>query len=246
MIQPQPWLSFYANYTRSFGATNGIPLPGSAPLPPERGLQWEGGAKAEFFDKRLTATVAYYDIFKSGIVQTVQGTQFTTPVGLVESRGVELDVAGRIDENWSLIGNYAFDSAHIVADANGPTYLGLGGELGNWLQNVPRHAGSLWVKYEASGEYKGLSLGGGVVAVGERQGDNQNDFQLPGYARIDSMVMYRLQPWLIPTSSGIKNVTFQLNVKNLANTTYYSHALDRFSTTPGAPRNFMASIRVEF
>lgn len=246
VLQPLPWLSFYGNYSRSFGATNGMPAPRDPPFAPQRGLQWEGGAKAELFDGRLTATTAYYDIFKSGIVQTIPGTQFSRPVGLVESRGVELDVAGRIDENWSLIGNYSYDLAHIVADANGPTYLGLGGQLGNWLQNVPRHAGSLWVKYDALGDWRGLSLGGGVFAVGERQGDNQNDFQLPAYARIDGMVMYRLQPWMLPASSGVKNLTFQLNVKNLANTTYYAHALDRFSIFPGAPRTFIASIRAEF
>jgi iron complex outermembrane receptor protein len=241
VIQPQPWLSFYANYTRSFGATNGLPAPGNPPLPPERGLQWEGGVKAELLDKRLTVTIAYYDIHKSGIVQTIPGTPFSRPVGLVESQGAELDVAGRIDENWSLIGNYSYDDARIVGDVNGSWLTG--GQLGNRLQNVPRNAGSLWLKYDAQGDFKGLSLGGGVTAVGQRQGDNNNSFQLPGYARIDLMALWRLPSDLAPWA---KNVTLQLNVKNLANTTYYTNALDRFSIYPGAPRTFLGSLRVEF
>jgi iron complex outermembrane recepter protein len=241
VLQPLPWLSFYANYTRSFGASNGLPSPGNPPFAPEQGLQWEGGAKAELFDKRLTATLAYYDITKSGIVQSIPGTQFSRPVGLVESKGVELDVAGRIDDNWSLIGNYSYDDARIIKDAAGTPLTG--GELGNQLQNVPRHAGGLWVKYQALGELQGLSLGGGVVAVGERQGDNQNDFQLPAYARVDTMVMYRLPTRMAPWA---KIVTLQLNVKNLLDTTYYLHSYDRFSAAPGAPRTFIVSLRAEF
>lgn len=241
VLQPQPWLSFYANYTRSFGSSNGFPSPGNPTFSPERGLQWEGGVKAELLDKRLTATLAYYDITKSGVVQSIPGTQFSRPVGVVESRGVELDVTGRIDDNWSLIGNYSYDDARIIADANGTPLAG--GEQGNRLQNVPRHAGSLWVKYDASGEFKGLSLGAGVFAVGQRQGDNQNDFQLPGYARVDTMILYRLPAYLAPWA---KNVSLQFNIKNLLDTTYYLHSYDRFSIAPGAPRTFLASIRVEF
>lgn len=241
VIQPQPWLSLYANYTRSFGASNGIATPGNAPLPAERGLQWEGGVKAELFDKRLSATLAYYDITKSGVVQTIPGTQFSQPAGVVESKGVELDVAGRVDDNWSLIGTYSYTDARIIADASGAPATG--GQIGNRLQNAPLHSGSLWVKYDAFGELKGLSLGAGVVAVGQRQGDNQNDFQLPAYARVDTMIIYRLPDHLAPWT---KKLALQLNVKNLLDTTYYAHSADRFSIYAGAPRTFIASIRAEF
>ena len=74
-------------------------------------------------------------------------------------------------------------------------------ESGNRLQDVPLNAGALWLKYSASGPWNGLSVGGGVVAVGERAGDNQNDYALPGYARIDSMIQYR---WIPPAETGAK------------------------------------------
>ena len=160
---------------------NGIPAPGQPPLAPEHGLQWEGGVKAELLDKRLTATLAYYDIFKSNILAPVAGTPYSYPIGLAESRGVELDIAGRINDNWSLTASYAYDEARIRNGSAPNDFTGAAMNLnGNVLQDVPRHSGSLWLKYDASGELKGLTLGGGVVAVGERQGDNQNDFQLPG------------------------------------------------------------------
>jgi iron complex outermembrane recepter protein len=251
VLQPIPAISFYANYVRSFGATNGQPLPGNPPFPAERGLQWEGGVKAELLDKRLTATLAYYDIYKSGIVQSILGTQFSRPVGLVHSSGVEFDLAGRIDDNWSVIANYAYNDARIVSDASGPpqpnydgvTYFNAGGQLGNRLQNAPLHSGALWVKYNALGDFKGLSLGGGVVAVGERQGDNNNSFQLPAYSRVDTMISYQLPQQLTPWA---KLVTLQFNVKNLLNTTHYVNSLDRYGIAPGAPRNFVFSMRAEF
>ncbi len=244
VLNPVPWVSFYANYTRSFGMANGIPAPGQPPLAPEHGLQWEGGVKAELLDKRLTATLAYYDIFKSNILAPVAGTPYSYPIGLAESRGVELDIAGRINDNWSLTASYAYDEARIRNGSAPNDFTGAAMSLnGNVLQDVPRHSGSLWLKYDASGELKGLTLGGGVVAVGERQGDNQNDFQLPAYARIDALIAYRLRPGTVP---GVKNLTFQLNVKNLANTTYYQNSSTYYNIFPGAPRTFLASVRAEF
>ena len=42
-------------------------------------------------------------------------------------------------------------------------------------------------------------------------------------------------------------MAFQLNVYNLFDKTYYESTIgDRFSTTPGAPRTFLGSIRVEY
>jgi iron complex outermembrane receptor protein len=251
VLQPWPWLSFYANYVRSFGATNGLPLPGNPPFAPERGLQWEGGVKAELLDKRLVATLAYFDIYKSGIVQSVPGTRFAQPVGLVHSSGVELDVTGRIDDQWSVIANYAYNDTRIVSDSSGSPvpiydvvgYANLGGQLGNRLQNAPLHSGALWVKYEAHGDFDGLSLGGGVTAVGDRYGDNNNSFVLPAYSRVDALLSYRLPQYLTPWA---KLVTLQLNVKNLSDTKIFLHSNDRFSILPGPTRNFMLSLRAEF
>ncbi|MBG0812444.1 TonB-dependent siderophore receptor [Methylosinus sp. H3A] len=241
LIQPWSWLSLYGNYSRSFGVTNALPPSGVAVFAPQSGRQFEGGIKAELLDRRLTATIAYYDIVKSNVVQSIPGTTFSEVIGQVESEGVELDVNGRLDENWSVIANYAYDHAWVSKDSSGPAAFG--GREGRRLRDVPFHQGSVWVKYEAGGELTGLSLAAGVFAVGERQGDNNSSFQVPGYARVDTMIQYELPAFLVPWA---KKATAQLNVRNLLDTTYYSTATSRTAIYPGAPRTFMGSLRLEF
>lgn len=214
--------------------------PTGAPLPPQEGTQFEGGAKAEFLDGRLIATMAYYDIVKTNILARVPGSLFSTPIGEAKSKGVEFDVAGRINENWSLIGSFSHTNARVTEDS---TASGGRGNTGHRLTNVPLNAGNLWVKYDADGDVRGLSLGAGLNVVGERQGDLANTFQLPAYTLVNAMIMYRFQPACTP---WVKNLTAQLNVKNLLDVTYYEGSFDRFSIVPGALRTILASLRAEF
>jgi iron complex outermembrane receptor protein len=237
VLTPTPWFSFYGNFTRSFGVTNAVPIPGQPIFPPQTAQQFEGGVKIEFFDKRLTTTLAFYDITKTNIAQAVGGgSPFSTNVGRAESKGVEFDISGRINENWSLIGNYSHDDARIIQGMGISNNCGPGiscvnygtfvNESGNRLQNVPLNAGNIWVKYDADGNLKGLSLGGGLNINGLRQGDNQNTFQLPAYTLVNAMVLYRFRPEFLP---GVKNLTAQFNVKNLFNTTYYQNSSTNMS-----------------
>ncbi|WP_036287994.1 TonB-dependent siderophore receptor [Methylosinus sp. PW1] len=251
LIQPLPWLSIYGNYTRSYGSSN-VDGRTNTPLPPEIGVQYEGGVKAELLDKRLVATFAYFDIIKKNIARPVPGRQFTRLAGEAESRGVELDINGRIDDNWSIIANYSHIDVRFTKDDEGligrtttvgndvySNYL-----VGKRLAAVPRNQANLWVKYDADGDLAGLSVAGGVSYVDQRPGDDINTFVLPAYARIDGMASYKFKPsWLM---ANAPNMTFQVNVRNLAGTTYYESSNDRFSIAPGAPRSFLASLRAEF
>lgn len=235
ILQPQPWLSFYGSYSRSFGSTNAVVEPGAPSFDPEEGEQWEGGIKSELLDKRLTVTMAYFDITKTNIVQDIPGTIFSRPVGEVESKGFELDIAGRLDRNWSILANYAYADAVISEDEEG--------NEGNRLMNVPRHAGSAWLKYDFMESLRGFSLGGGVTAMGDRPGDNENSFVLPSFVRFDAMAQYELPEGLLPWG---KVTTLQLNVNNVFDEIYYTNSSDRLSIFPGDPRTYHFSLRSEF
>ena len=247
VYQPLPWLSFYANYTTSFGLNNGLDVMTHAALPPEKGLQWEGGVKTEFFDKRLSATMAFYDITKTNVPISVPGPMgvlFSEVAGAVESKGVEFDVTGRVNENWSLIANFSHDDVRIKegssfnpadpTDTINETFI-----AGNRFPGVPANAGNLWAKYDALGDFTGLSVAGGLNVIGSMQGDNANSVLLPQYTLLNAMISYRF-PW-----QGAK-ITAQLNVNNITNVTYYPTATSRVNIVVGAPRAILGSLRVEF
>ncbi len=237
-----PWLTVYGNYSQSLGANNGV-TSNSQPLAPQKGVQYEVGAKAEFLDKRLLATLALYDITKTNVpTPDPVNPAVSDVIGKARSKGVELDVTGRVTENWSLIANYSHIDARVTQGAlyNPVTEITTENAVaGNQLPSVPLNSGNLWAKYDANGALKGLSAAGGVNIVGAAQGDNANSFRLPTHAIVNSMLAYRF-------AIGGTYLTAQLNVKNLLDTTYYSSALTRFSVIPGAPRTVLGSLRIEF
>ncbi len=244
LVQPLPWLSLYGNFTQSLGANNGTTASNTVVLPPQKGLQWEGGVKAEFFDKRLSASIAYFDITKTNITEPDP----TNPnnvllVGKVRSQGLEFDLTGRVNANWSVIANYTHDDVRVVQGVERPNYAT---EItteqaiaGNVMPGSPRNYGNLWVKYEADGAFKGLSVAGGVTAVSSQFGDYANSFTLPSYALLNGMISYQFK------YNGY-TITAQLNAKNLTDTRYFSSAANRTTIIPGAPQTFIGSLRLEF
>jgi len=211
------------------------------------------GVKTEFFNGALTSTLAFFHLTKSNILTADLSTLDPTDqrvVGEQRSRGIELDISGQLSESISLIGSYAFTGTEVLED---PQQFDDGtgnivtteGNAGHRFANVPRHAGSLFAKYsfqEAS--LRGLSLGAGVFAASQRQGDLENSFQLPGYVRLDAFAAYE---WKL----GPPRITAQLNIENLSDKEYFESSnigegIPRFSVFPGAPLTVLGSIRLEY
>lgn len=227
VYQPWEWLSFYGNYTQSLGSANTAFDASGNVLKPQIGEQFEGGFKTSFFDGRLSSNVAYYHLTKQNLAIRVPGQPFSLPIGEARSQGVEVDIAGEIARGLSLILTYAYTDAKILK----------GDDQGNQLFNVPKHAGSLWARYDVPYEpLHGLSFGAGIFVQGKRPGDTANTYFLPSQARVDAMVRYRL-----PVAKS--RLSLQLNAYNLADETLYGGTLgDRFSINVGMPRTFIGSI----
>lgn len=242
LYQPLPWLSLYGNFTRSFGANNTSAT--GEPLPPQKGEQFEGGVKAELLDKRIMLTMAYFDITKTNIpTANPLNSMDTLLIGKARSQGFEFDLSGRIDDNWSVIANYTHDDVRTIEGSPLNPLTEFFTQLpvaGFKLGGSPRNYGNLWVKYDADGEFRGLSLGGGLTISESSLGDNANSFVLPGYTLVNAMLAYT-------TKIENLNVTAQLNVKNLTDVAYYpSSGSNRFNIMTGTPRTFLGSLRVEF
>ncbi|MDD5035031.1 MAG: TonB-dependent receptor [Methylococcaceae bacterium] len=242
LYQPAPWFSVYGSYVEGFNAQgDGRMDNGASPLP-ERSRQYEAGLKGEWLDGRLTSTLAYYHLTKenlsvphSNLEKALLG--FIEQAGEARSQGVEFDIKGQLHEDWSLIGSYAYTDTEVTKDRDSK---GGTGNQGHRLANVPLHSGSLWVQHQF-GELglPGLSTGLGVYLAGQRQGNLANDFQLPGYVRLDAMLKY-------VHKIGKQDFTLQFNVQNLLDQEYYVAARNRMSVSPAKPLNFIGSIRVDF
>lgn len=228
VYQPIEPISIYGSYSRSFVPSTSIRADGS-PLEPERGTQYEIGVRGEFLDGRLVANLAAFELTKTNIAtEDPNNSDFSVPVGEVRSRGIELDVTGELAPGWNVIASYANTDAEITKD-NTLT-------VGNRLFNVPRNSGSLWSTYEIqSGNLQGLGFGAGLFFVGDRSGDLENSFELPGYVRTDAVVFYRRDNWRAA-----------INVKNLFDIDYVSSAIFREYVTPGEPLSIVGSLSVSF
>ena len=237
--RPIPWLSLYGSYVENFGAGNGSLFDRNGkPLPPETAQQWEVGAKSEFFDGRIESSFAYFDLTKQNIAATdpldPENPLRALPIGEINSHGVELDGAGEILPGWNVIANYAYTKTKILND----NFLG---SAGNRLPNVPENGARVWSTYRVqTGTLRGVTLGGGVTARSQRQGDLANEFQLPGYTTVDLMAGYQF-------NLGALRLALQLNIENLLDEDFFeSSGYGRSRIRPGTPRAFLGSLRLEF
>ncbi|MGG7669102.1 TonB-dependent siderophore receptor [Yersinia sp. J1] len=229
-----PEVSLYGSYSESFKPNSSIATQ-IGELPPEQGQSWEVGSKVEMANG-VTGTLALFDIAKRNVmVNELIGTETVTrTAGRVRSQGVELDVAGQLTDSVSAVATYAYTDARVTEDPK---------NKGNQMANVARNSASLFLTKEmgSTGLYGGddLRVGAGVRYVGKRAGDAANSFTLDDYTVADAFIAYTL-----PIQDY--RVKWQLNVKNLFDTTYYPSSGNRYRVAIGEPRQFVLRASVDF
>ncbi len=238
--QPLKQFALYGNYVEGFGVPNVGSLGVSGvPLRAETSQQWEAGVKTEFMDGRWTATLSYFDLTKQNIATghpdpVLAALGFSVQTGEARNKGVELDVAGEVLPGMDVIATYAYTHSEILQNNDGT--------VGNRFPNVPKHAGSLWSVYRfQEPRLKGWKVGAGLLARGERQGNRENNYQMPGYVLVNLMASYTIHV-------GPTRLTAQLNVDNLLGQEYFpsSAGFGRGRIDVGTPRFFMGSLKMEF
>ncbi|MBW4564786.1 MAG: TonB-dependent siderophore receptor [Mojavia pulchra JT2-VF2] len=226
--QPTDSTSVYARWSNSFNPQISGRSRTNEQFQPETSELFEVGVKQEFFDKRLSATLAYFDITKNNVLTTdPEDFNFSVQTGEQKSRGVELDIRGEILPGWQIIATYAYTDAFVSGD-NDPELVN------NRLQAVPYNSASLWTTYEfQQGSLQGLGFGLGLVYVDEREATLPNTIKIPSYVRTDASIFYRRDNWRAA-----------INIKNLFDTEYYES--QRFYVVPGAPLTILGTVSFEF
>jgi iron complex outermembrane recepter protein len=233
LYEATDWLSVFGSFSESFGPAFDYDNGGPKLLGLFPSTQYEGGLKTQFYDGKLTANLAYFDLERTQFFNN-NGFPLTASFPFKgHSNGVELDVQGQVYDGLSLIGTYAYTNTEIVEDKEDPT------NVGNRLPYAPVHQGSLWLKYDVNyGLLKGLSFGAGVYTAGERFGDTANSFSDDAYARLDLMAGYKKK-------LGDMTLTTQLNINNVNDAEYFNLRRRR-NNLPAEPLTVMGSIKLEY
>ncbi|MEH2462216.1 TonB-dependent siderophore receptor [Nostoc sp.] len=228
VYQPVPPVSLYASWSRSFQPSDASSRnANNETFKPTEGEQFEVGVKSEFFDGRLAATLAAYQITKQNITTAdPNDPTLSIQIGEQRSRGIEFDLTGRVLPGLNIIASYSYIDAEITKDNSG--------NQGNQPDNVPRNSASLWATYEIQqGDFKGLGFGGGVFFVGDRKGDLANTLTVPSYVRTDAAIFYRRDNWRAA-----------LNFKNLFDVNYIESSY--YGVYYGAPLTVQGTVSFSF
>ncbi|MCH8504837.1 MAG: TonB-dependent siderophore receptor [Ectothiorhodospiraceae bacterium] len=229
VYMPVPWVSLYASYTESFQPQSGQDRRGRD-FDPRRGEQIEVGTKLDLLDQRLFLTAAVFRLdWRNFLVTDPADPDFQRQSGLRQSRGAELGLSGEILPGWTAYGNYTWmERAEFRRDDN---------LQGNTVRNVPEHLLSLWTSYSpVAGSWSNFRLGGGLTVVGDRYGNDENEFRLGSYTLVDLALGYEPQP----------GTRLSLNVNNVFDETYYPGALFHRTISVGEPRNVRLAADIRF
>jgi iron complex outermembrane recepter protein len=227
-----PNISAYVMHDESFLAQRGA-IFGGGRLPPLTGSNNEFGIKALLFKKQLAVTASVYDMRKNDVGTSDQAHQgFYLKTGQIRSTGFDLDIAGRINDNWYVNANYAYVNPRITKDENKAV-------IGLQNSGTCKNLSNLWVKYQVTtGLLRGLGIGAGYQYTDKRSAvspgwnDTEGNKYIPSYQLFDGALSY---------TTGKFSVN--LNVYNLADKRYgtggwWYPEFDEYLFYQGTPRNF--------
>jgi iron complex outermembrane receptor protein len=229
VVKPRGWLSLYGSYAESYEMNGADWIDPTILVGPTEADQVEAGAKASVLGDRLGVTLSAFRLTKRGIYNWVDAaTRPTIPViawdsagawatyqgGTHRSRGVELDVNGRLLANALTVNASAsLVDARVVQD---PAYA-----AGNRLGGTAREVANLWLNYRVpaapSGgplaRLAGLELGAGVFHRGRfyQTTANDPDNLVGAFRSMDLAVGY-----------PFGRVRARLNVTNVTNAVGYT------------------------
>jgi catecholate siderophore receptor len=222
---------YYLGWSDSFSPTADLYQLTVTPQPPERSDVIELGAKWLLLNGDLALRGALYQATKHWERNADLESTATILTKKRRTRGLELEAAGRVNEDWEVFAGLALMNAKILAVAEnvsattGAITLANPVYAGKRARNTPEYTFNLWSTYQVAARWK---LGGGVEAKGDRVAVNPSGTAAaptlngvyhpntaPSYVRWDAMAAYELSKW-----------TFKLNIKNVFDKLYYESVYD--------------------
>ena len=233
-------ISAYASYTEIFLPQSYYRDRDNKMLEPDEGSNYELGLKGEFFDGRLNSSLAYFEVHQDNRPEadTAYNARPTNPdidyayKGIkAKTKGYEAEISGELMPGWQLQAGYTHK---VSRDQSGK-------KVSTW---EPEDQINLYTRYNLTGAFDKLTLGGGVrwqgtgwqVLTNWGKSGAQEKFSQDPYWLVDLMARYQLTEQLSAT----------LNVNNVFDKSYYTNIGFYNSSYYGDPRNVMLSTRWDF
>lgn len=249
---PSEETHYYLGWSDSFSPTADLYQLTVTPQPAERSDVVELGAKWLLADGDLSLRAALYQATKNWERSTDLESTASILTKKRRTRGIELEAAGRVTDEWELFAGLALMDAKILQVAEnvnattGVVTLGNPEYAGKRARNTPRYTFNLWSTYQLTDKWK---VGGGAEAKGERQAfvpsgatpvptlnGQYHPNTAPSYVRWDAMVAYEQGKW-----------AYRLNIKNLFDKVYYDSVYDNGGfTVPGPRRTAVLTAEYKF
>jgi iron complex outermembrane receptor protein len=225
-------VSLFGNYMNGFRNVNTVTQPdGSVSnFKPQQANQWEGGVKAELLNRKITASLSYYNIYVTNITRPDPSRAgFTIQDGNMSSKGFEADISANPLPGLNLIAGYSFnkslnDKTDAASNGRRPVTAG------------PEQLMNLWASYQfVQGKLKGWGIGFGGNHASENIITNNSVnglFTIPAYTVAHSTLFYNAASFRIA-----------LKVDNVFNERYFKGWT---TVEPQLPRRVSANISFRF
>ena len=230
----RPELSLFAGFARSFEPNGRTDFLGNY-LEPQRGTQYEVGAKWLPREGRLSVNASLFELTRSNII-TIDASdpRFFVPLGEQRSQGLEVDISGRLSDRLRMVASASLLwESEITQELRFP--------VGSRLVNVAEETASLWLTYDLPDlGWDGITFGGGVFYVGDRPAEIALDpFLLDSYVLLEALVEFRAEV-------ASRSFAVALNGKNLADELYVEAGQGALANYYGQPRSFQLTVRTRF
>ena len=237
IFNPTPTTALYARYSVATDPVTSIASESISNiafgLSPAR--QYEIGAKGSFFDGRLEATTALYQITKRNLLTpSLQNSAILETVGQQSSHGIEGSLSYKVTDTVRLEANGTILKAQFddfLASFNGGV-INLAGKL---PQFVPETTANAIVHWNFLPEW---DLRGVMQYVGHRFSDNTDLYPLPAYTVLGIGLRYTVND----------NCNVDLRIDNLTDATYAvsTYAGNSTQLILGPPLSVTATLNVKF
>jgi iron complex outermembrane recepter protein len=228
-------VSLYAAYGTGVRSNEAI-TPALQAVAPETSKSFEIGTKFSLFDGDLNATIALFNLKKNNVLAAdLANPGFSLPIASARSRGLEIDVAGKLPGDVSLAFSYTYLDAEARADVLDPNFS-LQIRKGDPLINIPKHSLNTQISKDFALGERRLRIGAGVQHVSKRLGETATTFFLPSYTLVR----------LFGNVEVAEGIQLFGDIKNLFNETYYTNSFARLWVRPGDPRTATVGVRVKF